>query len=102
MASIPELNEISKKLADNLSVVSFSGDAGKETWLKSLTRDQPQWLSLWDGKGFYGETIIKYGVTGYPTFVLINPDGKIVSKWSGYEKGALEKKVQDLITTKSK
>ncbi|NII84147.1 MULTISPECIES: TlpA disulfide reductase family protein [unclassified Pedobacter] len=99
--SIPELKEISQKLNDNLSVVSFSCDAGKETWLKGLNRDQPQWLSLWDGKGFYGETIIKYGVSGYPTFVLINPQGKIVSKWSGYEKGALFKKVIGQISTKS-
>ncbi|KIA94612.1 hypothetical protein OC25_09475 [Pedobacter kyungheensis] len=99
--SIPELTEISQKLNNNLSVVSFSCDAGKATWLKGLSRDRPQWLSLWDGKGFYGETIIKYGVTGYPTFVLINPAGKIVSKWSGYEKGTLYKHVLEQISAKS-
>jgi thiol-disulfide isomerase/thioredoxin len=102
MASIPELNTISKELSHNLSVVSFSGDAGKDVWLKGLNRDQPSWLSLWDGKGFFGETIIKYGVSGYPSFVLIDPEGKIVSKWSGFEKGTLQKKLVGMINPGSK
>ncbi|QIL41631.1 AhpC/TSA family protein [Pedobacter sp. HDW13] len=92
--SVPELKKISKAYSKELSIVSFSGDAGKESWLKGINRDQPQWLSLWDGKGFYGETIIKYGITGYPTFLLIDPKGKIVSKWSGYYNGAVLKEVQ--------
>lgn len=102
MASVPELNELSQQLSSNLRIVSFSGDAGKEAWLKGIKRDNPKWLSLWDGKGFYGETIIKYGVSGYPTFVLISPEGKIVSKWSGYEQGAMQKKIEGLMNAKSK
>jgi thiol-disulfide isomerase/thioredoxin len=95
--SVPELKKIAQEYSKVLSVVSFSADAGKETWLKGINRDQPQWLSLWDGKGLYGETIIKYGVTGYPTFVLIDPEGKIVSKWSGYYTGAVLKEVQERV-----
>lgn len=98
--SVPELKKISLAYRQELAIVSFSGDAGKETWLKGVNRDQPQWLSLWDGKGFYGETTIKYGITGYPTFVLIDPKGKIVSKWSGYYDGAVLKEVQNQLAKK--
>jgi peroxiredoxin len=103
--SLEDLKIISKKYAEQLGIVSFSGDGGKATWLKGISRDQPAWLSLWDGKGSYGETILKYGVTGYPTFFLIDPQGKIVSKWSGYgkspgEKGSLETKVDELMANK--
>lgn len=103
--SSEDLKIIAEKYASRLEIVSFSGDGGKATWLKGLTRDKPSWLSLWDGKGNYGETIAKYGVTGYPSFFLIDPQGKIVSKWSGYgkkigEKGSLETKVDDLLVKK--
>lgn len=100
--SVEDLKIISKKYADRVEIVSFSGDAGKANWLKGIARDKPNWLSLWDGKGNYGETIAKYGVTGYPSFFLIDPQGKIVSKWTGYgkkpgEKGSLETKIDGLL-----
>jgi thiol-disulfide isomerase/thioredoxin len=103
--SLEDLKIISKKYAGQLEIISFSGDGGKANWLKGLARDKPTWLCLWDGKGNYGETIAKYGVTGYPSFFLIDPQGKIVSKWTGYgkkpgEKGSLETKVDDLLVKK--
>ncbi|MFI5138765.1 MAG: TlpA family protein disulfide reductase, partial [Sphingobacteriales bacterium] len=103
--SIEDLKILSKKYADQVQIISFSGDGGKATWLKGINRDQPGWLSLWDGKGNYGETILKYGVTGYPSFFLIDPQGKIVSKWVGYgkdpgKKGSLETEVDEVLTKK--
>lgn len=103
--SAADLKKVSKKYADILSIITFSGDASKATWLKSIERDQPEWLSLWDGQGYYGETIIKYGITGYPTFVLITPQRIIMSKWSGYDKddngkGSLENKLDKLLAKK--
>jgi peroxiredoxin len=105
MESLEDLNIISTKYAGQVQIVSFSGDGGKATWLKGLDRDKPKWLSLWDGKGNYGETILKYGVTGYPSFFLIDQQGKIVAKWVGYgkdpgKKGSLETKMDELLTKK--
>jgi Domain of unknown function (DUF4369)/AhpC/TSA family len=59
MASVADLRIVSKKYAEKLEIVTFSGDGGKATWLKGVARDNPTWLSLWDGKGNYGETISK-------------------------------------------
>jgi len=100
IASVEELKIVSKKYAGKMEIVSFSGDGSKATWLKSVERDQPAWLSLWDGEGNYGETISKYGITGYPSFFLIDPNGKIVDKWVGYEKGMPEAKLDELLTKK--
>jgi thiol-disulfide isomerase/thioredoxin len=96
--SVGELKALAKKHANDLSIITFSGDGGKATWLEGVNRDKPTWLSLWDGKGYYGETIIKYGVHGFPTFVLIDHSGKIVSKWSGYGPGSIESKINSLIS----
>lgn len=92
-----ELVEISKIYSDSLTIISFSGDPKKDVWLKSLVRDKVTWTSIWDGEGIYSETSIKYGIQGIPTFVLINPEGIIIDKWTGYGKGSiisrLEKKI---------
>jgi hypothetical protein len=59
--------------------------------MESITRDKPSWQSWWDGKGVYGNVILKYGVTGYPTFFLIDPSGKIIHGSAGYGPGKLER-----------
>lgn len=84
-----ELVEINKNYSDSLTIVSFSQDPKKDVWLKSVERDKVTWNSVWDGEGRYSETSIKYGIQGIPTFVLINPKGIIIDKWSGYEKGSI-------------
>lgn len=101
MESVTDMKKLSAAYSNRLAIVSLSADAGKKTWLTGLERDQPSWLSLWDGKGIYSEAMLKYGVSGYPTFCLIDPKGIIVSLWTGYGKnddgtGSLEE-----IVTKS-
>lgn len=103
--SLDELKRVADKFKNELSVITIAGDAGKATWLLGYNRDRPTWLSLWDGKGAHSEISIKYGVYGLPTFVLIDPEGKIVSKWTGYGKpdkgpGAIETKIAKLLAKK--
>jgi len=96
--SVEELKDLNKTYKDSLTIISFSCDAKKETWLNSLKRDSISWTSVWDGKGRYSETSIKYGVSGFPTFFLIDPEGKIIDKWGGYRKGALKNKLKKILT----
>lgn len=103
--SLDELQKVSDKFKNNLSVITVSGDAGRATWLTGYKRDKPTWLSLWDGQGYHSEISIKYGVSGYPSFVLIDPNGKILSMWSGYGKptkgpGNIEMKLDKLLAVK--
>lgn len=92
--SAEELRLIDKTYSDSLTIVSFSGDAKKDIWLNSIKRDSVTWISLWDGKGTYSDTYIKYGVQGFPTFFLIDPTGKIIDKWSGFGQGMLVDKLK--------
>lgn len=92
----PELREISEQFSDSLSVVSFSVDEKKDIWLNSLKRDSVSWMSLWDGKGTFSDTYIQYGISGFPTFLLINPEGRITAKWSGYGKGGIIDKLKHM------
>ncbi|MHA6279536.1 TlpA family protein disulfide reductase, partial [Salinimicrobium sp. CAU 1759] len=89
MQAVEELSLVYKNYSDSLTIISFSGDPQKEAWLEGVERDGVKWNSIWDGKGRFSETSISYGVTGFPTFVLISPKGEIVDKWTGYGEGDL-------------
>lgn len=97
VASVSELKKIALEYKDNLKVVSFCADKPEDIWKKGLNRDHPNWLSLWDGKGTAGATVVKYGANGFPTFVLIDKNGKIVNTTKGYENGILEKMLKENI-----
>lgn len=99
--AIGEMKELINKYGDKLAIVSFNVDASRDTWLKGMKRDQPGWLYLWDGKGWYSEIVMKYGVTGYPSFFLLDPEGKIVFASSGYGKNELGNVIEkQLMATK--
>ena len=95
-----ELVEINNEYSDSLKIVSFSQDPKKDVWLKSLERDKVAWNSIWDGNGRYSETSIKYGIQGIPTFVLINPEGIIIDKWTGYGKGSILSRLEKNLSNK--
>lgn len=84
-----EMKKVASLYADRLSVLGFNADASRDTWLKGLIRDKPIWLVVWDGQSSHSEVILKYGVQGYPTYVLLDPDGVIVHRWSGYSEGSI-------------
>lgn len=86
-----ELQRISKDFNDKINLVSFCVDKNEEDRNTHIKRDKVDWLCLWDNKGRYSETYIRYGINGTPTYFLINPEGKIIDKQFGYEKGLLEK-----------
>ncbi len=94
--SVKELKTVHSTYADKLQVISFSADS-KETWKKGLQRDKPEWLCLSDEKGKSSETSMKYGVDSFPTFVLIDPNGKIVDKWSGYSDGIITRSLSKFL-----
>jgi thiol-disulfide isomerase/thioredoxin len=89
--SVKELRKVNSVYKDKLQIVGFCADKQQSTWLKGLDRDKPDWINLWDGgTGTSGKTLLKYGIEGYPTFLLINPEGKIVAVEIGFENGAIE------------
>lgn len=92
--AVKELKELDSLYKEKLQIISFYADKSKDIWLTGVVRDQPSWLTLWDGKGTAGETVLKYGVGGYPTFFLIDPQGKIVWRGSGYGEGFIKGSIE--------
>lgn len=84
-----ELKEIHKRHISSLDIVSFSSDLDKKDWLKSVEIEGNLWPSLWNGEGVNSEDAISYNFSVTPTFLLIDPQGIIIDRWLGYEKGVL-------------
>ena len=94
--AIKELKIINEKYSDKLTIISFNGEKSQDFWKKGLIRNNIPWLSLWDGEGNNGKTLMKYGVRSFPNFFLINKQGKIIELLEGYSDGILEPAVERL------
>jgi Thiol-disulfide isomerase and thioredoxins len=85
--SFPELKEIAELYNDRLVVVSLNLD-NKENWEKASAEEEMTWLNLNDFRPNDGIRH-SYSVTGIPHYVLISPEGKIITTRTGYGKGTL-------------
>jgi len=97
-----DLISLSKKYTNELQIISFYVETDAKIVKKGLDRDKPTWPAIWDGQGHESTIKMKYGVNGFPTFVLIAPDGKIIMHSSGFSrddngKGSLESAVDRLL-----
>lgn len=87
--SIPEAEEVAEMYADRLAFISISTDP-EDAWKRTVEKRNMkgiQWNELKDDAPGLAE---KYGTSGIPHYVLINPEGIIVKEWAGYGKGSLK------------
>ncbi len=92
--SLPELKEIYENYGTHLEIVSISEDYSREQWQSTVKKDAISWIYLWDGKGEFGDAVIKYWAIGTPNYVLISPKGIILEQWFGYKKGIFKEKLE--------
>ena len=95
IASIPEIREISEQYKDRLVVVGICSDP-KDLWQRTSKEKDITWVNLNDFKGEDGIKL-RYGVTGIPHYVMVSPEGKMITSWTGYGKGSLKAKMEKLI-----
>ena len=79
---VPFLNEVEKKFHDkNIEFISISIDSNFNEWKKMVTDDALlSGIQLIADKQFKSEFIVGYEVNSIPLFVLIDPDGNIVTR----------------------
>jgi len=68
--------------ARGLEIVGVSLDRPeqKQQWLHAIKKDQLTWINVSDLKYMMSEAAVSYGVQMIPDNVLIDPDGKIISR----------------------
>lgn len=98
-----ELPEVVKKYADILTFVSY----GVEDTFKRVKRmheiDDATWPTVWNSDADQrDDTVLKYGVTGYPTFFLFGPDRKLIHTSSGWAPGTIQVRLKQFPAFRSK
>lgn len=93
----PELREMHEKYKDVLNIVGISMDVNPKLWLDATKRDSVTWINLSDGKGTYAGASSLYGVSGMPTYILINPGDTIVERWEGFGNGIFKVKLDSYL-----
>jgi thiol-disulfide isomerase/thioredoxin len=79
---IPYLQKIEEKYhGKNIEFVSISIDNAKDNakWKNFVTAKNLGGVQLFADKDWESEFVVKYGVTGIPRFILIDPKGTIVN-----------------------
>ncbi len=89
-----EMREMVDTYSDSLCIVSLSMDRRPETRQTMLEEEGIFWPSLWSDQERDRKAIsIPYQVRGFPNFFVINPQGVIEKKWSGYRAGIFEEQI---------
>ncbi len=80
-AAFPQMKEIYTKYGDRLEIVGVSLDANKDQWRDVVRWKELPWAHISDGKGNFGGAYMLYRIEAMPTYVLIDPQGKLVERW---------------------
>lgn len=84
MQAIPETRELYSNNREILTVIGVNMVTNEDSWRETSKKDSITWVNLSDGKGTFAGISADYGVKGFPTYILINPEGVIIEKWMGY------------------
>lgn len=79
----PELKDAYQKYAGTLEVIGIDCRESKEAWLAGIKKYELPWVNLYcpDGNSILRE----YGVQGFPTKAIIDPEGKIRNITVGHD-----------------
>lgn len=85
-AAIPHLKYLYKKYSDlGFEIIAISADNKEDTWKRTLEKEQMPWIQLLDVGAKNGDLLVwKFSFIGTPSYVLIDPKGKIVKRSSDH------------------
>jgi thiol-disulfide isomerase/thioredoxin len=83
--ALPKLKQLQAIYhSDEFMVISVSEDEDETTWRSFVSRNQMTWTQRFDGNN---AMLRRYQVSGLPTYVLLDREGKEVQRWEGEDPG---------------
>ena len=79
---IPELKEAYEKYKDELVIIGIDCNESQEAWRAGVEKYQLPWVNVYCPEG--NKLIQEYGIQGYPTKAIIDPEGKIRNITTGH------------------
>ncbi|MGN7719361.1 redoxin domain-containing protein [Chitinophaga sp. 22620] len=79
----------------NFTILGVSLDKTKDAWMKAIADDGLAWSHVSDLKFWESSVVPLYGISGIPTNILVDPQGKIVA--ANLRGSGLEQKLGELL-----
>ncbi len=98
MAGVPHMKAFRDKYADRLQIFGVSNDKNVSGWKSVIEKNGMNWPNVLIGEG-EKDYVAKFNVQGFPTKILISPDGVVLYREIG-ESEEFYKKVEELINKK--
>ena len=86
------MKEYYEKYKDKVEFLGICCDDSEEKWQKSVAKEKMPWKNAIKGSS---EIDVLYAIEGFPTKVLIDPQGRIVEIFIGVS-GELKQKLEEL------
>lgn len=96
--AVPKVKELySQYKKKGLEVVSISIDTDKSAWRKAMKEEKMPWEQLLSPN--LDKTMEEFQFSGIPTLFIIDPDGKIIDRFTGYGPDT-EKEIKSILDNK--
>ncbi len=79
---IPHMKEFRDKHTDKLQIVGVAQDRDYTKWKSFVEKNEMNWPNVLVGKG-EEDFVLRYNVQGFPTKLLLSPDGIILYRFTG-------------------
>jgi hypothetical protein len=95
----PHERSLVAKLADKpFALIGVNSDSSRQVVKKALVDENITWRSFWNGGSTGGPISRDWGVSSWPTLVLMDAKGVIRQRWRGSPQPAvLDKAIDDLL-----
>ena len=81
---------------EGINIAQENGADARKIWLKAVEEDQMTWTQILNNEDREVCDVVKlYGITAFPTKVLIDPEGKIIVKTVG-ESAPIDEKLKEV------
>ncbi len=75
---IPKLKEAYEQYKPELEIIGIDCNESEEAWRKAVAKYELPWVNVYNPqRGGDSGVLADYGVQGFPTKVIVNPEGKI-------------------------
>ncbi len=89
IAGMPEMKKFAAKHEGKLMLLGIAKESDEQRWRKYLDTSEWDWKQIVSGKG-EENYVLRFNVQGFPTKILIGPDGCILKRLVGEEPGFYE------------
>ena len=77
MKGIPDMKKLYKKYNDKMEIIGIACRDTREKWRKAVSEHDMEWTNLINEND--NDVAVLYAVEGYPTKIIVDPEGKILS-----------------------